>query len=194
MAKRKYVGLLTRQCERCGTDVTRKASAFKAHTFCTRTCYLKSEYHAQATSVSTKARRPNGRTTFVCHCGKSVERFTSQVGNRNYCSRECRTNDRIENPTRQPTSHGYVRVYVGLGAPGAMKSGHILEHRLVMQARLGRPLLRSEDVHHINGDRTDNRDENLELWSHSQPRGQRIQDKLEWAREFIRLYEDVPIA
>jgi hypothetical protein len=65
----------------------------------------------------------------------------------------------------------------------------VLEHRHVMALHLGRPLLSSENVHHKNGIRDDNRLENLELWSKAQPYGQRVSDKLEWARAFIAQYE-----
>jgi hypothetical protein len=64
----------------------------------------------------------------------------------------------------------------------------IAEHRYVLEVELGRKLLANENVHHINGDRADNRLENLELWNTSQPAGQRAVDKLAWAREIIALY------
>lgn len=79
--------------------------------------------------------------------------------------------------------------YIAVSDPkGRGINKHILEHRLVMEEYLGRELLPSESIHHKNGDRKDNRLENLELWSSSQPYGQRIEDKVKWAREIINLY------
>lgn len=66
-----------------------------------------------------------------------------------------------------PSWRGGVRVVKGYrmiwskGHPYATKSHYVAEHRLVMESVLGRYLLRSEVVHHVDGNRQNNAPSNL---------------------------------
>lgn len=84
-------------------------------------------------------------------------------------------------------SNGYI-VIGRPNHPNARKSGMMFEHVFVMSEYLKRPLAKHENVHHKNGLRYDNRIENLELWSSSQPSGQRVEDKIQWCMEFLDQY------
>lgn len=95
---------------------------------------------------------------------------------------------------RRVSSDGYVYVKCPGHVEGRKRGGWGLEHRMVMADTLGRALYADESVHHRNGDREDNRRENLELWSRWQPVGQRVEDKVAFAREILARYDPQPCA
>jgi hypothetical protein len=66
-------------------------------------------------------------------------------------------------------ARGYVDIKVN---PTTWKA----EHRVVMEKKLGRILIKGESVHHKNGIKSDNTPENLELWVGAIRYGQRATD------------------
>ena len=137
-------------------------------------------------SSSNIKRDKSGRTrnTWVCECdcGRSVISETSQLRSGKTKSCGC-----SRNKGGKITKEGYRLIYM------REFGKYIQEHRLVYEQHHGLKLKPSQNIHHINGDKLDNRIENLELWDTTQPCGQRIEDKIRFYFNLIKGYKDHPL-
>lgn len=147
---------------------------------------------AHANPRISSAGRRRSQSYMRCDCG--VERLVLNNSLTQCQANSCGCVQKLlgpENPHwkggRRANRRGYVKIYRPEN-PNADSMGGVLEHRVVMEGIIGRFLFPDETVHHKNGIRSDNRLENLELWTTHHPYGQRASDLLLWAKEVIMRY------
>ncbi|CAB4132478.1 HNH nuclease [uncultured Caudovirales phage] len=186
------------RCIVCNDEFSSKSIFHPSQKYCSRKCCARAS-HRRRHGLSIKSL---DLTCRVCE-----KKFTQKrANNTEYCDPKCKklaASRRLNgSPVKGPRKHirgtGHInsqgyRVVSKNHANAKCRSdktgkGQILEHIWIMSTHIGRPLKKHETVHHKNGIRSDNRIENLELWSHSHPPGQRIEDKIQWCREFLLEY------
>lgn len=165
--------------------------------YCSRKCYY-GEKKANCIICLEPLNQENGYNKFCNNCylkdysndPKNIEKIRSY--SRNYQRKK--KGIPIELPLLlgksglgHINSYGY-KLICKKGHPNSSSKGHIAEHTFIMSEHLGRALIKGESVHHKNGIKTDNRIENLELWSKAQPPGQRVEDKILFYKEFLEQY------
>lgn len=82
--------------------------------------------------------------------------------------------------TGRKTANGYQIIKM-IDHPYSDKNGYVYEHRLIVEKSIGRYLLPDERIHHIDGDKTNNNIDNLQITSHREHRRKHKNPTANWS-------------
>ena len=114
--------------------------------------------------------------TMCAHCGAALRVANKDRRyNNHFCGNECKNAWDAQNRKREkaPNWKGGIHPYV--------QEGKKLQHRIIAEQMIGRPLTSDEVVHHINGDKKDNRPENLQVMLKSEHMSMHSSER--WAKK-----------
>lgn len=161
------------ECGWCNTVFNVKPSKVKERNFCNNECYY-----------SFKAKDQIRTTCF--RCSKQVIKPPSKASERSFCSPQCnmKTMNEELNPDRMtvPTKLKLRNAKINKGQKDTYeKTFGQHSHRWVAELMLGRKLKPGEVVHHIDGDKRNNKPINLMVFSSQS-------EHLEWHKKHDERY------